>query len=398
MASIYSDNVNNVFPAFHALKIGLSNTSSKTKTLLPADVFVASYLASDQRIDGNIHLVVDTKMCDFMTDEQVPAVVDSIIKAAQDGAATVHTISIRNHRVANAGAASLAKLIPKTVFEEGEEKLEGTHNVGLEVLDLGGNDIEAEGCKAICEAISKNNKLRELNLSHNPLGRNGGYAVAEMLEENVGLTNLNCGSADLRMDNVIAIMSVMRRNEMIERLFISNCRTFSLQEDLAAQTTRMLEFNSTLVELNFESNNVGDEGAVLFASVLERKNTTLRVLSLATNHIGVRGAEALASSLMRRTNLVSLSLSNNRIGNEGAKAFGAALARINTLKSLDLRYNSVGDEGLVEVAYGVQENSSLSELKLWGNDFQMGVASEFLGLLQNRFSYFGVCDLISGRS
>ena len=190
-----------------------------------------------------------------------------------------------------------------------------------------------------------------------------------MLEINGSLQRLECGSCDLTTDNIIAIMSVMRKNELIEKMSLYNVRNFSRQEDLTKHATRMLEFNSTLVELNFDRNAVRDEGAILFSWTLEHKNSTLRHLSLAGNKIGIVGAESLASLLIRHSNLISLNLSNNHIAEDGAKAFGAALASNKSLRSLNLKHNSLKDSGLCAVALGMQENSTLSELRLWGNEF-----------------------------
>ena len=191
----------------------------------------------------------------------------------------ISSVSLLNHSIKDEGAAKLAQLI------------KGTEGVGVEVLNLHGNDIGSSGCAAICEALKGNEIVKDLRISENPIGRNGGYALAEMMEINGSLQRLDCGSCDLTTDNVIAIMSVMRKNELIEKLSIFNIRNFSRQEDLSKHATRMLEFNNTLVELNFDRTGVGDDGAILFSWTLEHKNNTLRHLSLSGNKIGVVGAE-----------------------------------------------------------------------------------------------------------
>jgi len=396
MSSIFSDHPNRCDCAFNSRKLPISISSTTSAEMLKPDVFIASILANHERVDNKINVYALNKYdCMTMTDDCIPGVLSSIVNASKDDQVSVSSISFRNHAIGDAGAKSFVDIIPKTFKSREDEENPATmtpkkHNIKLEHLDLSGNNIEADGCTAICEAIKKNSYMRSLNLSCNPLGKGGGYAIAEMLEGNISLQSLSCGDSEMTMDNLIAIMSVMRRNELVESLHIPNCRTFSLQEDLAKQTSRMLEFNSNLIDLNFDRNNVGDEGAVLFANVLQRKNSSLKRLSLAANHIGVRGAESLASALIRGTNLESLDLSNNRIGNDGAMAFGSALTRNKQLRSLNLKYNSVGDEGLAEIAVGMNENSSLSDLMLWGNKFGGASSREFLNLLESRFEYFGV--------
>jgi Ran GTPase-activating protein (RanGAP) involved in mRNA processing and transport len=374
--------------AYHARALpyigdfGSIDRISAEAALPTPELFIASDLANCGA-DGTIMLKAWKGVdCKRLLDDDVAVIVDSIHKARADASVKVTGISLRNHRIGDAGVAKLAELL---VSDPAAEPTEGVRS-----LDLVGNNIEADGCAALCEVLKTNTCIESLNLSFNALGRKGGFALAEMLELNGSITDLNCGNCDLTTDNVIAVMSVMRQNQLIETLVIPNCRTFSRQEDLTKHAARMLEFNNTLVELNFDRNTVGDEGATLFAHVLEQKNKSLRHLSLSGNKIGVTGAESLASLLIRQGNLVSLNLSNNRICDDGAKAFGAALSNNKSLRSLNLRSNSIKDSGLVAIALGMQENSTLSELKLWGNDFDQDSCSEFLALCESRFDYFGV--------
>ncbi|GMH77534.1 hypothetical protein TL16_g07442 [Triparma laevis f. inornata] len=370
--------------AYHARSLpfigdaGSIDFSAKERGLPKSEIFITSDLTQAVAGQGFAVSAVRGKNCQKMVDEDCGVVVDSIVKARNSQKIVVSSISLLNHAIKDEGASKLSQLI------------KGPNGVGVEVLNLHGNDIGSVGCAAICEAMKSNEIVKELRLSENPIGRNGGYALAEMMEINGSLQRLDCGSCSLTTDNVIAIMSVMRKNELIEKLSIFNVRNFSRQEDLSKHTTRMLEFNNTLVELNFDRNGVGDDGAILFSWTLEHKNNTLRHLSLSGNKIGVVGAESLASLLIRHSNLISLNLANNRICDDGAKAFGSALASNKSLRSLNLKSNSLKDSGLVSIALGMQENSTLSELKLWGNEFGQDSCNEFLALVESRFDYFGV--------
>ena len=80
-----------------------------------------------------------------------------------------------------------------------------------------------------------------------------------------------------------------------------------------------LKTNSTLVELNINENNLGDEGAKAFAEAL-KSNVALIDLSLEQNLISDEGAKALAKALKHNAALTILLLSYNSIGDEGAKA------------------------------------------------------------------------------
>ena len=76
-------------------------------------------------------------------------------------------------------------------------------------MAAGKNNIDADGAKAIAEALIKNQSLTQLNLSKllfryafnhslavagNKIGANGANAIAEALMKNQSLTRLNLGN------------------------------------------------------------------------------------------------------------------------------------------------------------------------------------------------------------
>jgi len=73
-----------------------------------------------------------------------------------------------------------------------------------------------------------------------------------------------------------------------------------------------LKTNSTLVELNINENNLGDEGAKALAEGL-KANKTLKSLDLSLNYIGDEGAKAIAAMLDVNKTLTSLTISGNEI-------------------------------------------------------------------------------------
>lgn len=54
----------------------------------------------------------------------------------------------------------------------------------LRSLDLGGNDIKAEGIAALMKAIESHKELRQLELGYNVIGAEGAEAVANALKYN----------------------------------------------------------------------------------------------------------------------------------------------------------------------------------------------------------------------
>merc|ERR1719240_2159689 len=231
----------------------------------------------------------------------------------------LESINLANHDITDAGVAQLCKLLND----------DSAYNYFSLVssLELCGNSITSKGCEQLASALASNKKLKKLDLSWNPIGMRGGFRLAEMLVSNVGLEVLRVGNVDFTTDTLIALLSLLRTNEVILEFDCQNPRLFSRQEDTTKHVARVLELNHTLRTLNLAKCAVGDDGAVLLADAL-RVNPSLCSLKLACNAIGSTGAEAFASLLMQggcRT-LVELELSNNTIGDDGAAAFAEAIA------------------------------------------------------------------------
>lgn len=62
----------------------------------------------------------------------------------------------------------------------------------LRSLDLGGNDIKAEGVAALMKAIENHKELRQLELGYNVIGAEGAEAVANALKYNTTVRHILC--------------------------------------------------------------------------------------------------------------------------------------------------------------------------------------------------------------
>lgn len=153
-----------------------------------------------------------------------------------------------------------------------------------------------------------------------------------------------------------------------------------------------MQVNRTLEEINMGKHAVRDHGARIIAQSL-LDNTTLTSVNLRCNEIGISGGEALAALLIKGCSVVDLNLASNRIADDGAFAFGAALKAEKAQESLmrlDLSKNGICDDGLVAIAAGMETNSNLSRLALWGNKFDQPSSRKFDDLFASRFQYTGL--------
>lgn len=57
---------------------------------------------------------------------------------------------------------------------------------------------------------------------------------------------------------------------------------------------------------------------------------------------------------------------------------------------LDLRYNGIRDAGLEAIAEGMECNSSVERLLVWGNQFGVASLKRFAGLEDGRFALVGI--------
>ena len=60
------------------------------------------------------------------------------------------------------------------------ESLQG--NAALEALDIGGNNIDENGIKALSEALRGNGTLKTLELGYNPIGEKGAAQLSSALK------------------------------------------------------------------------------------------------------------------------------------------------------------------------------------------------------------------------
>ena len=69
----------------------------------------------------------------------------------------------------------------------------------LRSLDLGGNDIKAEGITALMKAIEGHKELRQLELGYNVIGAEGAQAVADALKYNPTVRLAYCIDYDIKL-------------------------------------------------------------------------------------------------------------------------------------------------------------------------------------------------------
>jgi len=133
----------------------------------------------------------------------------------------------------------------------------------------------------------------------------------------------------------------------------------------------LLRYSRSLRGVQLVNCHLDDHAAEQLANALGRIEETsrgrlqLESLHLGSNDIGPKGATLLAQAIPTTVKL--LGLEGNQIGDEGAASF-ASLLQVNTsLISLDLASNDIGDLGVLRLLDGLASNRALEQLSLRGN-------------------------------
>ena len=126
-------------------------------------------------------------------------------------------------------------------------------------------------------------------------------AIAEMLAKNRVINDLDIGNTELGTESIIALATVLKANNAVQRLNVENPRLHSLgvglpfrsphspwarfsnepglssQEESTHQLASMLQTNTTLTELNIAKHKVRDEGARVLAQHLVENRTLTKL-------------------------------------------------------------------------------------------------------------------------
>lgn len=210
-------------------------------------------------------------------------------------------------------------------------------NTNIEILNLTGNAIDADGAMCLTKVLKENFFITELVLAENNLGTEGGKSISEMLINNRNLYKIDLTGNDIGDGAASGFCDVLFNNKLLKTLLLGH-------------------------------NSFEDEGARLFKSAIA-DNATLEVLDLSWNHFKTKGAICLAEAVQENVGLKSFNMAMAGLGREGAEAMSKALRENRTLLELDISLNRINMDGAQAIARGVKENDTLQILKCGSNPF-----------------------------
>ncbi len=111
-----------------------------------------------------------------------------------------------------------------------EEDIKGLRDNSLTSLYLGGNQIGAEGAKALAAVLEGNSSLTSLDLYGNEIGDEGAKALAVALEGNTSLTSLELNYYSINGELRSQIENFITRNRKIRDNFLTLTKSLIKQE------------------------------------------------------------------------------------------------------------------------------------------------------------------------
>jgi len=252
-------------------------------------------------------------------------------------------------------------------------------NYDFESIGFEECSIDDNGISEILKKLGKWNSYQHLRLLSNKLGPKGGMSIANFVRSAFcKLELISLGKNNIGADACGKIADAVKSCKSLKSLGISENNIGNYG---ASKIGEMLEINKTLQKLFLWDDNIGDEGLVdLSRGVM--KNSSLKKLELDGNKINMKGAEALANAISEHKTLEKLSLNNTEIDNDCAIFIGKALAKNDTLKEIYLKKNSLEPIAVWNIAEGIKNNKSLIDLEMGNNRFGSEAAAYIGNMLE----------------
>ena len=215
------------------------------------------------------------------------------------------------------------------------------------------NKLDNYAIDIISEVISENPNLIELKLSKNYFTEID--SLSKSLKENKILKTLDISFNRLE-NNIIRDLNLISLNIEKTGLIIDNIinNTSLIEIDIGSNKYNHLISNwvlcCNLKRLCLYNNMMGDDHFVRLASSLFN-NTTIEELDLESNDLSVKSAILIGQILNKNKIILEINLMDNRIRNDGLKYITNALYFNNTLEYINLKENGINDfEEIIEIS------------------------------------------------
>ena len=197
--------------------------------------------------------------------------------------------------------------------------------------------------------LVKSDSLKSLYLSRNSLGIDSIRSMVPFLGNSQTLSELDLSSNTNITAEAFEVLINALDGKCIKELKLDRCsidnisalgnrtlphlRTLHLIHNNISGGVSALENHTKLCTLSLQHNNIGREGCLAIANLLQKEDSMLKELNLDANDIDDEGAEILATSLKRNDTLYDLRLDGNKLGKRGCLAFLKLLCDVSSIEN-----------------------------------------------------------------
>lgn len=184
-----------------------------------------------------------------------------------------------------------------------------------------------------------------LNLRNHGIGPAGTIAIIkELIDSAKYIVELEFSSNKLGDEGTVTVCQFLENCDSVAHLNLSNN---DLNKAGVEAVAHMLPQNKSLKYLVLSHNRLTEEDCELLASVLQSEQV-LETLDLSSNLFSPRSGNLFGFLVSKNVSLVKMNVSCNHIGDEGVRNLASGLINNRSIRSLDLSWNDIGDEGAVD--------------------------------------------------
>ena len=239
-----------------------------------------------------------------------------------------------------------------------------SHNKNLQEFDISGNNLQTAGVIKIMKALKGLNTLRKLYISNNSITDEVADYITAVLSCNTGIEVLDISGNNLQANGAIKIGNFLQNIYTPKTLFITNTDN-PADVDISA----VISDNASLQEIYIYNNNLQTTEVEIFTKPLQAI-CTLSKLHIGYNNITKEAAKVIATVVSINADLQELNLGCNDLQKLGAIKIAKGLQKISSLTKLYIDHNNITDAAAHDVAAAISCNIHLQELNLGGNDLQ----------------------------
>ncbi|KAM3918676.1 NACHT, LRR and PYD domains-containing protein 12-like isoform 2-T2 [Leptodactylus fuscus] len=272
-----------------------------------------------------------------------------------------------------------------SIDTEGLERLApGLHKV--QDLRLDNNDLPDTSCTQLASIISNNRSLKILFLCNNPLsGPHFSDLMDALSSPDCRIEELNFGGNALPDTSFTQLASVIRNNQFLKRLHLSNNRLSGPHfSDLMAALSSPAD---RIEELRLANNDLSDTSCTQLASVI-KNNQSLKILGLSSNHLsGPHFSDLMDALSSPACRIEELNLSHNKLPDTSCTQLASGIRKNQSLKILDLSNNCLSGPHFSDLMAALSSPACrIEELRLDGNALPDTSCTQLASVIRNNQS------------